>query len=162
MDDLESPEARKTADTHRFSPEDDHRNLLTMFHVKDNLFFGRRLDGSVRVLKFALPPHEYPLADGENSAATFDITIDTGSWGSVVSSVSAKGEEDGRWYEAMDFHAGRPIVNGVTLTQQVVLSCQKCGGYVVPSNCHLNVAEVGGVEVVANAYCEKCWKELGK
>lgn len=85
-----------------------------MFHVRDNLFFGRRADGSVRVLKFSLSPKdgwqgEFPRVEDQNAAALLDITIDADSWGSIVASVSARGEEHGRWYMAMDFHNGRPV-----------------------------------------------------
>jgi hypothetical protein len=134
-----------------------------MFHFHDNLFFGRRADGSVRIVKFSRPPAHWPNADAINIGVTvLDVTIDPSGWASVVSSVSAKGEELGRFYEAECFHAGKPIVNGVTLTQQVVLACNKCNNYVVPSSCHLNVADIKGVSVVTGAYCEKCWDEIGK
>jgi len=78
-----------------------------MFHLSDNLFFGRLPDGKVRILKFAVPPADWPKADGVFPDAAFDQTIDDGGWGSIVASVSAKGEADGRWYKAMDFHHGR-------------------------------------------------------
>lgn len=78
-----------------------------MFHHSDNLFFGRLPDGKVRILKFASPPPDWPTVDGTYPDATLDHTLDDGHWGSVVASVSAKGEQDGRWYKAMDFHHGR-------------------------------------------------------
>lgn len=81
-----------------------------MFHVKNNLFFGRTADGSVRVLQFAAPPRGWPKADDPPSdAATFDITIDSSTWCSVVATVSTRGEEHGRFYMAEDFHNGRPV-----------------------------------------------------
>lgn len=78
-----------------------------MFHLSDNLFFGRLPDGKVRVVKFAAPPKDWPQADGVFPDAVLDQEIDDGGWGSVVASMSAKGEGDGRWYKAMDFHHGR-------------------------------------------------------
>lgn len=78
-----------------------------MFHNTDNLYFGRLPDGKVRILKLPSTPSEWPKADGQYPDALFDVTIDDGHWGSIVTSVSAKGEADGRWYKAMDFHHGR-------------------------------------------------------
>lgn len=78
-----------------------------MFHNTDNLYFGRLPDGKVRILKLPATPVEWPKADGVYPDALFDATIDSDSWGSIVASVSAKGEEGGRWYQAMDFHHGR-------------------------------------------------------
>lgn len=64
------------------------------FHVKDNVFFERSEDGAVRVFK-QLPNEDAP---------TFEIQIEDGSWGSVISSMSEGGEGDLRWYSAMYFH----------------------------------------------------------
>ena len=79
-----------------------------MFHVRDGLFFGRRADGSVRIIKmkpgystdFPVVYQVYPAHMYE-----FDITVDENSWASVVASVSSKGESNGRFYEALDFHS---------------------------------------------------------
>jgi len=84
-----------------------------MFHQADNLFFGRLPDGSVRILKFAANPANWPTVDGVYPDAVLDATISDGHWGSIVASVSARGEQHGRWYHAMDFHHGR--VPGETL-----------------------------------------------
>lgn len=77
-----------------------------MFHIADNLFFGRLADGSVRVLKFKAPPKIWPQADRYYEPATLilDQTIPAPSWGSVVASVSLGGEENGRFYIAQAFH----------------------------------------------------------
>ncbi len=85
-----------------------------MFHAFDNLYFGRRTDGSVRVLKL----HDYqlrylptlsadmhfPEADGAVKAPILDMTIPADMWASVVASVSARGEADGRFFLAKAFH----------------------------------------------------------
>jgi hypothetical protein len=85
-----------------------------MFHWQDNVFFGRRKDGSVRVLKFNQEQWawikseiNWPDVEGEYPSAEIDLTIPDNHWGSIVASVSHAGEEDGRWYEAMEFHNGK-------------------------------------------------------
>lgn len=77
-----------------------------MFHWQDNTFFGRREDGSVRILRFNNLPTNWPDADGEYPSAEIDLTISDNHWGSIVASVSHAGEESGRWFQAMDFHNG--------------------------------------------------------
>lgn len=75
-----------------------------MFHFRDNLFFGRCKNGSVRILKFDAPPSEWPDADMAAGHVVFNVTIDEFSWASIVASVSGKGEAGGRYYEALHFH----------------------------------------------------------
>ncbi len=93
-----------------------------MFHQQDNLFFGRCSDGAVRIVKFDAPrgltpmrapgkagysePSEYPHAEGEFNSVTvvFDVRIPAEHWASIISSVSAQGEESGRYYEALKWH----------------------------------------------------------
>lgn len=77
-----------------------------MFHWQNGIYFGRRKDGSVRILKFEAFKHDWPDADGEYTEAVMDLTIPANHWGSIVASVSHAGEEGGRWYQAMDFHNG--------------------------------------------------------
>jgi hypothetical protein len=84
-----------------------------MFHWQDNIFFGRRKDGSVRVLKFNQEQWDWiksesnwPDVEGEYPSVEIDLTIPDNHWGSIVASVSHAGEENGRWYEAMEFHNG--------------------------------------------------------
>lgn len=74
-----------------------------MFHHRDNLFFGRRSDGSVRIMKFSQPPKAWPRADAEYTADVFDAIVDGDSWCSVIASVSAAGEQ-GRWELSKSFH----------------------------------------------------------
>lgn len=77
-----------------------------MFHESENLFFGRRQDGSVRVLKFAKPPQDFPMADAPYPYpdAVFDQIIDAPGWASIVCSVSRDGETGERWDAAQNFH----------------------------------------------------------
>ena len=79
-----------------------------MFHFKDNLFFGRLPNGDVRILKFAMSPAHFPQATQQqfDTQPSFDATVDANSWSSVVASVSAGGEEGGRFYVAKEFHGG--------------------------------------------------------
>lgn len=79
-----------------------------MFHWQNNIFFGRKSDGAVRVLKVYLPPEEYPTPDGAYPGAEIDLTIPANHWGSIVASVSQGGEAKGRWHQAMEFHNGDP------------------------------------------------------
>ena len=132
-----------------------------MFHYGNNLFFGRRADDSVRIVQLRETQQEYPSADATLEGTLFDVTVDADSWGSIISSVSAKGEESGRWYEAMDFHHGRRITNPVECTFQVGLCCKECSK-IVGVNGHLNVADVDGVTVLTAAWCSDCYEALGK
>lgn len=68
------------------------------FHWKNDIFFKRLPDGSVRVRR----PQNF------NYCVTFhDWIIPAPEWASIVCSVSADGETAGRWDAAQDFH-GRP------------------------------------------------------
>ena len=96
-----------------------------MFHLSDNFFFGRCSDGAVRIVKFDCPraPHalwkhgadacttrtEWPDAEGEfnDVKVVLDIRITAEALASVVASVSAGGEHDGRFYEALAWHNGQ-------------------------------------------------------
>ena len=78
-----------------------------MFHYKDNLFFGRRSDGSVRILKFASPPTDWPAVMNEYPDAMFDAIVDADSWCSVVATVSVFNEQHGTFYAAKNFHDGK-------------------------------------------------------
>lgn len=79
-----------------------------MFHVADNLFFGRRPDGSVRILRFAAERRwddgSFPSLDQEYPEAVLDQTVSADVWASVIASVSAQGESAGRWGLARNFH----------------------------------------------------------
>lgn len=69
-------------------------------HAKDGFYFQRLDDGSVQVQhqKHYLGMKEYQVECHE--VASFD----PGTWASIVSSVSARGESDGRFYDALSFH----------------------------------------------------------
>lgn len=108
---------------------------IGMFHVQDNLYVGRRNDGSVRMVKFdvdggRLPhvcwfhneravtePVDAPLADGEfrSVRVIFDVVLSANAWASIVASVSAGGEDDGRFYEALRMHEQFHSSKGATL-----------------------------------------------
>ena len=81
-----------------------------MFHWKDNIFFGRTADDGARILAFSSPPESFPVVDGiydptdSRYPVTLDWTIPADHWASIVSSVSAGGEENGRFYTARAFH----------------------------------------------------------
>ena len=76
-----------------------------MFHQADNLFFGRMVNGDVRMMKFEQTPCEYPTADMQGpTGALLDIVIPANHWGSIVASVSQDGEGRLRWHDAMRFH----------------------------------------------------------
>lgn len=77
-----------------------------MFHWKENIFFGRKADGDVRVIAFKSPPPfpPDPHTDYPSMLTRIDLTIDAGSWASIVSSVSAQGENNMRFYDALRFH----------------------------------------------------------
>lgn len=75
-----------------------------MFHVTDNLYFGRMPNGDVRILKFKEPPKDWPLVYGDYEGLETDLTVKSNHWASVVASVSVRGESNGRYYEASDFH----------------------------------------------------------
>lgn len=84
-----------------------------MFHVSDNLFFGRLDNGDVRILKFKRPPTVWPDVNRVYISADveFDEKVPAGSWPSVVASVSNAGEGDGRFYTAQAFHMNpRPTI----------------------------------------------------
>ena len=71
-----------------------------MFHARDNIFFGRTPDGSVRILKlapitFTERGEKGPITVTETFPAhmvEFDMTLDQHAWASVVASVSNQGE----------------------------------------------------------------------
>jgi len=70
----------------------------TWFHWTNGTYFQRQRDGAVTVAKFVI--------SHDNSAKEWEFTIPADEWASIVASVSAKGEVDGRWQVAREFHAG--------------------------------------------------------
>lgn len=74
-----------------------------MFHAFDGLYFERLPDGSVRIVK----------TDGKHqpgqcaASEVVDMVLTSDTWASIISSVSAGGEEDYRWYLAKAFHESK-------------------------------------------------------
>lgn len=77
-----------------------------LFHVKDGLYFQRTAKGGVRIIKTdptaCFDPLGYPDAPAE-----LDVTLDDGSWASVVAHVSALGETGETYRAALAFHGVR-------------------------------------------------------
>jgi hypothetical protein len=71
--------------------------MIKGFHYKDGLYFIRNKDNSVSIVK---------INDGDESQPTFTTTIDEHGWASIISSVSAMGEDYGRYYDALKWHNG--------------------------------------------------------
>jgi len=69
-----------------------------MFHAKDGWFFTRLSGGVVAVEKRTDANETSPIV----SYATFTPE----EWASIVAAVSAGGENNRRWYQALDFHHG--------------------------------------------------------
>jgi hypothetical protein len=80
-----------------------------MYHLRDNLFFGRRDDGSVRLLKLRPETRvvDYPRADDEGPLvppAEFDVVISPEEWASICASVSKAGETTDTYQLARALH----------------------------------------------------------
>ncbi len=73
-----------------------------MFHYKDGLYFERKEDGTVRVVK-TKNLAEMPTSESDPDII-FQFLVDADSWASIVASVSKSGEADGRFYIAGEFH----------------------------------------------------------
>lgn len=87
--------------------------MSAMYLESEGVYFGRKGDGSVRILK--LPDdsqrslEDFPVVDGEYPEALFDHTIPPGPWCSAVAHCSKLGET-GATFNLMDcFHDGREI-----------------------------------------------------
>ncbi|WAZ20154.1 hypothetical protein STRCI_001253 [Streptomyces cinnabarinus] len=68
------------------------------FHARDNWFFRREDDGSVRIL----------APDSIGPGAHQAVTLDADTWASVVASVSGGGETSESFQAARSFHDARP------------------------------------------------------
>lgn len=101
-------ERRRAADERESKRADEQRerheayqvrlaDIRSGFHWRDNWFFGRMPDGSVRVARIT--------AD-----RVTEIVIPAPEWASIVCSVSSEHETGERWNAAQDFH-GRPAVS---------------------------------------------------
>lgn len=71
----------------------------SMFHVQDGLYFGRLPNGDVRIVKTG-----DNIDPGFHAQKILDVIIPGNIWASVIASMSAGGEENERWYPAVDFH----------------------------------------------------------
>ena len=80
-----------------------------MFHWKDHIYFGRRADGSVRLI-VGQSAHVnslsgFPEADAEPYPdVSLDVTIPAAEWASIVSSVSKTSETSEIYQAAVAFH----------------------------------------------------------
>ena len=74
-----------------------------MFHWSDGWFFSRQPDGSVTM-------EHRVYEDGLNELGErmyhYDVKVNIppNEWASIIASVSAGGEVDGRWQSAVEFH----------------------------------------------------------
>lgn len=75
-----------------------------MFHAFDNLFFGRRSDGTVRILKLPSSPPSPPDVEASHPSALADFDVPPTTWSSIMAAVSLRGEAEGRFYVAQAFH----------------------------------------------------------
>jgi hypothetical protein len=77
-----------------------------MFHWKDGWFFNRADDGSVEIFHTTDGKEPRPRVEGSRDTNVFvHLTIPADNWASIIASVSAGDEVDGRFYAARDFHA---------------------------------------------------------
>lgn len=78
-----------------------------MFHAHSGLFFGRKANGDVRIIKLSdkgRVGEEWPKADGEYPDAELDITLQECSWCSAIASVCRDGETGETYEKAKAFH----------------------------------------------------------
>lgn len=67
------------------------------FHWQDGLYFKRNEDHSVTITQMK-------SNNGDEKEVVFSTTIPENGWASIIASVSAKGEVDGRFYKALEWH----------------------------------------------------------
>lgn len=74
-----------------------------MFHWKDGWFFARQDNGSV-----TMEHRVYENAQNELGQQMYHydvkVNIPANEWASIIATVSAGDEVDGRWQSALDFH----------------------------------------------------------
>lgn len=75
-----------------------------MFHVEKRLYFERLPEGKVRIYKL-----------DSQERLIFEQVLDENSWASVISSMSAGGEEDLRYFSALDFHHSKGYIKVVSI-----------------------------------------------
>lgn len=80
------------------------------FHWRNDTYFKRLPDGSVRVRTWRRAHDGFPTFD--------DRTIPAAEWASIVCSVSADGETGERWNAAQDFHGRLPADVSAPLTTE--------------------------------------------
>lgn len=67
------------------------------FHYKNGLWFTRNADHSVTITQMK-------TAMADEKEVLFKTTIDENGWASIIASVSSRGESDGRFYKALEWH----------------------------------------------------------
>jgi hypothetical protein len=79
-----------------------------MFHAGNDLYFGRKIDGQVRVLcwQFTGPPPAANQAVPKGREPKLDVTLPIGTWASIVAAVSGWGEDSESFRRALVFHNG--------------------------------------------------------
>jgi len=77
---------------------------MSRFHSHSGWFFERRDDGSVEITR-RIPIHDDFRGPVDGWPVEY-VRLDPDTWASVVASVSARGEMDGRFFDAQAFHAG--------------------------------------------------------
>ena len=70
------------------------------FHWQNGIYFKRLDDGAVEIVQESEKPANY-------------LRIDADSWASIVASVSKQGEEQGRFYQAKEFHGSEKDMRGL-------------------------------------------------
>lgn len=73
------------------------------FHWRDNIFWKRLDDGSVR-LAFFMTRASGKAHDGDYDEPVRELIIPAAEWASIVCSVSREGETGDRWKQAQSFH----------------------------------------------------------
>ena len=75
-----------------------------MFHLNDNLFFGRTSDDKVRIVKLKDGASGFPnLVGSSHPEAIFDIVTDFDALSSVFASLTKTGENGETWEAARKF-----------------------------------------------------------
>lgn len=74
-----------------------------MFHWRDNIYFERLENGSVRIRKFTATPN-FESVDWQYQPTEFDITIPGLEWCSIIATVSGDGETTEKYYAAIEYH----------------------------------------------------------
>ena len=72
-------------------------NMDGYFHTSNGLYFKRNEDHSVTIKQMKTP-------FVNETEVVFETTIDENSWASVIASVSASGEDNLRFYKALEWH----------------------------------------------------------